>query len=211
MEKKFFNKVALSKFLSELEDTNQNWYRIVENFIKKNFNYIEPIYIEDKIVGEGCFAIVFQIKGSNKILKLSTYANDRQLDELELAINLKKNNSNFPYQQTYYFEALKNNHIFILITDKHKKIEDQELYHVIYKFRIYSFIFKKIIHLDFEPFWIEMEKFYKAEDIRIKNKEYYKQLHNIYRSFTRAGLPTIDLHQSNFMLDKNNNLIVIDF
>ena len=49
-------------------------------------------------------------------------------------------------------------------------------------------------------------------DTVIYNPPYYKGLSSgEITGFTKAGLPTIDLHQSNFMIDKNNNLIVIDF
>lgn len=213
MDKKLNTVSDLNTFLRKLKNENESFYNVIEKFIKKNFNYLDTVQIRHKI-GEGAFALVFQLKGSrsNKVLKLSTYITDRQIKELNYIISYKKDNPEFPYQNVYYFEVLEKNNLFVLITDKYEKITDAIRTNILMDFRFGSFsnLLKK--SYSFEEFFNGLLNDKTVNHNFIKeHKDIYAELFKIYKTFQRLGLPTYDLHKENFMLDKNKKIIVIDF
>lgn len=211
MDKKLNIALDLNNFLISLKNKNETFYNVVEKFIKKNFNYLDNFQIKQKI-GEGAFALVFKLKGSNKVLKLSTYATDNQLKELKYIIAYKKDNPELPYQNVYYFEALEKNHLFILITDKYEKMIDPIRINIFGDFRFGGFSNLVKNTYSFEEFFNILLNDKNFNQIFLKeNKNIYGEFYHIYKTFQRLGLRTDDIHKENLMLDKNNKIIVIDF
>lgn len=171
--------------------------KIIQRFIQKNFNYLEPFEIE-KQIGQGHYGIVFRIKGKDLTLKIGQNRGSDDERLIKKIMKLQKNGKLNFFKKILYFEQKSDAHI--IISPRYIKIENGKLIKFINKL------------LNYNTYSFNEEDFNRvAKSVNFNDEKYIKQIYKIYALMQKYGFPTTDLHWKNIMLDKNGNLIVIDF
>jgi hypothetical protein len=188
------------KFLKEIIDhigvedipTFQNWNELKEFFKehKSELEYLKDFEGKTNLLGSGSNGKAFRIKGTNKVIKVTT---DR--DELGNAKALL--NKNFKtLAHIYYVQDIKPN-LGIIITDLYKPLSSRE-----------RIEFKTAIPYALEYFydssWLDYKKY-------IKNSKILKFVEDVKEEYSSIlNIDEIDFHMGNILKNEKSDYILID-
>ena len=188
--KKNYGNVLLNLFYSK---------PAIQKFLQRNFKYLEKIELDNSL-GSGHYGFVFKIKGKDLALKIGvhrTSADDKTINNI---IKYQKKSKLNIFKKIVYYENIKDYHI--IISPIYKVITDRKLKKFIHT--LWNTPLKS--HIDDKKYFFDI-----AKQNRYSDEKYINQLYEIYNKMYHYGFDIKDLHRKNLMLDKNNNLIVIDF
>lgn len=204
---KFYNSEDIA---SEFNVKNES--EPIVKFIKKNFKYLQPID-DIEFYSNGFYNNVFKIKGKDLILKIGAPNTSKMVEYYKKIMDLQKQGKFNSFAKMHYFEYLKKSNLMLIIQDMYAPAKTIEQFN---KVRIKYFIEDLYTRaeriLAYNPTKEQFFSVIKTGTARNPmGEKYLDQYLNIIWDFYENGINSYDFHLGNIMLDKNNNLVAVDF